>query len=275
MSYTKIIENSPLGEKSAYITRYQPDLLYPIARRQLWSEIGCHTAIPYYGMDIWNAYELSWLNKRGLPQVSLAEICIPCDSQNIIESKSLKLYLNSFNQTQLTDWQALQQRLQQDLTGAAGSAVQVRLFNLEDPAMATMPICGECIDNQDIAINCYHPDANLLQVTDKPHRQEKLYSHLLKSNCPVTGQPDWATLIIDYLGPAIERAGLLAYIVSFRAHDDFHEQCVERIFLDILQRCQPQKLTVVARYVRRGGLDINPYRSTKPIQFDNHRTLRQ
>lgn len=275
MSSKKVVESSPLGKQSNYITSYQPDLLYPITRRQLWKETGLYSKQPYYGMDIWNAYEVSWLNRKGLPQMALAQVCIPCGSQNIIESKSFKLYLNSFNQTHLTDQNELLQRLQQDLTQSAEGNVQVYLFGLDDPAMTVVPISGECIDTQDIAINRYHPDTNLLQVTDAGYRQEKLYSHLLKSNCPVTGQPDWATLVVDYQGPTIDRAGLLAYIVSFRKYGDFHEQCVERIFLDILQHCKPEQLTVFARYVRRGGLDINPYRSTKPLRFNHHRTLRQ
>jgi 7-cyano-7-deazaguanine reductase len=226
-------------------------------------------------VDIWNAYEVSWLNERGLPKMVLMEVCIPCDSQNIIESKSFKLYLNSFNQTRLTGQDQFLQRLQQDLVKATVSDVKVRLFGLEDQAMAVVLVSGECIDTQDIAIDCYRPNPSLLQIADENYREEKLHSHLLKSNCPVTGQPDWATVVVDYQGPTIDRAGLLAYIISFREHSDFHEQCVERIFLDILQHCKPWQLTVFARYVRRGGLDINPYRSTRPLLFENRRTMRQ
>ena len=273
MHQNEFIEASPLGDKSAYITEYQPDLLFPIPRNTPWQPE--FEQRPFFGIDVWNAFEISWLNNKGLPKMALAEFRIPADSPNIIESKSFKLYLNSFNQTKMDNASQVQQRMAEDLSAAAGATVKVTLFSLRDMAMPVMPAPGACIDQQDIEITTYTPDASLLSSDISVYRTEILHSNLLKSNCPVTGQPDWATLVVEYEGPSIDRAGLLAYVVSYREHGDFHEQCVEQIFLDIKKQCKPGQLTVYARYVRRGGLDINPYRSTRPLAPSNTRTQRQ
>lgn len=273
MQQNDFIEASPLGKKSAYVNEYSPQLLFPIPRNKPWHPK--FSQRPFYGIDVWNAFEVSWLNKKGLPQMALAEFRIPADSPNIVESKSFKLYLNSFNQSTMANVAHVQQHMTEDLTAAAGAPVQVTLFNLCEKAMTVLPTSGVNIDEQDIEISTYTPDAHLLMVDSSTYRTEILHSHLLKSNCPVTGQPDWATLVVEYEGPSIDRAGLLAYIVSYRDHGDFHEQCVEQIFLDIKAQCKPGQLTVYARYLRRGGLDINPYRSTRPLAPSNHRTERQ
>lgn len=273
MQQKDFIAASPLGDISTYVSQYAPSLLFPIPRNKPWQPE--FPSRPFYGIDVWNAFEVSWLNEKGLPQIALAEFRIPSDSSHIVESKSFKLYLNSFNQSKMCSWSKVQAHMVKDLSAAAGAAVEVSLFSLSDAAMPVMPTPGVSIDEQDIEINTYVPDASLLSSDIGAYRTEILHSHLLKSNCPVTGQPDWASLIVEYEGPTINRAGLLAYIVSYREHGDFHEQCVEQIFLDIKAQCKPGQLTVYARYLRRGGLDINPYRSTRPLAPSNHRTERQ
>lgn len=273
MQQKDFIEASPLGEVSTYVTQYAPELLFPIPRNTPWQPE--FASRPFYGIDVWNAFEVSWLNEKGLPQMVVAEFRIPADSPYIIESKSFKLYLNSFNQTIMENASKVQEHMVADLSGAAGADVQVTLYGLDQMAMPVLPVPGASIDDQDIQITTYQPDASLLSSNVTAYRTEILHSNLLKSNCPVTGQPDWATLVIEYEGPTIDRAGLLAYVVSYREHGDFHEQCVEQIFLDIKAQCKPGQLTVYARYVRRGGLDINPYRSTRPVLPSNHRTQRQ
>jgi len=259
------VAHSMLGKQAIYRDTYAPELLFPIARQGKRSEIGlCGDALPFVGEDLWNAYELSWLDPRGKPVVALARFHVPASSPNLIESKSLKLYLNGFNQERMPSFDALREIIGKDLSNAAGEAVTVEIL----PLGARLTRCfadpgGYCLDGLDIDIDTYQLCPGALsagggQVT------ETLYSHLLKSNCPVTGQPDWGMMAVRYTGPAIDRAGLLRYIVSFRRHDEFHEQCVERAFCDILGRCGPSALAVWARYTRRGGLDINPYRSTPP-----------
>ncbi|GIZ12070.1 NADPH-dependent 7-cyano-7-deazaguanine reductase QueF [Pseudomonas sp. NCCP-436] len=271
-------EQSPLGKSSAYIAEYSPQLLFPIARSVKWAELGLDGAsLPYQGVDYWNCYELSWLLPSGKPVVAIGEFAIPADSPNIIESKSFKLYLNSLNQTVFTSWEALQQTLACDLSAVAGKPVTVRLRTLAEvmnEGLASLP--GQCIDDLDINVSCYErPQPELLRCDPERQVEECLHSHLLKSNCPVTGQPDWGSLVVQYRGVALDHASLLAYLVSFRQHADFHEQCVERIFLDLQRLLQPQSLTVHARYVRRGGLDINPWRSTEAMHPDNARLARQ
>ncbi|MBS7661098.1 NADPH-dependent 7-cyano-7-deazaguanine reductase QueF [Pseudomonas lalucatii] len=271
-------EDSPLGKASEYIATYTPSLLFPIPRAPKWAELGLTAAtLPYQGVDFWNCFELSWLLPSGKPVVAIGEFAIPADSPNIIESKSFKLYLNSLNQTVFADTAALQAVLQADLSAAAGKAVGVRVRSLAEVAaegVATLP--GQCIDELDVAISNYaQPQPQLLRCVPGRTVEESLHSHLLKSNCPVTGQPDWGSVVVQYRGPALEPASLLAYLVSFRQHADFHEQCVERIYLDLLRLLKPEWLTVYARYVRRGGLDINPYRSSAAIQPDNRRLVRQ
>jgi 7-cyano-7-deazaguanine reductase len=263
------IDASPLGKPVAYRDTYCPALLFPIARQIKRSEIGvCADALPFVGEDLWNAYELSWLNPRGKPIVAIGTFRMPAGSPNLIESKSLKLYLNSFNQSRFTDIEAVRACIERDLSGASGAPVAVDIRSLS--ARPTRRIAyphGELLDELDIAVDRYVPSPELLAADPSGVPvTETLYSHLLKSNCLVTGQPDWGTLVVRYTGPAIDRAGLLRYIVSFRQHNEFHEQCVERVFCDILRQCRPRALAVWARYTRRGGLDINPFRSTAPFE---------
>ena len=274
-------EQSLLGKIAIYETQYDPTLLYAIPREDKRQEIGiCRdTPLPFFGMDIWNAYELSWLNMRGKPQVAIAQLMIPADSTHIIESKSLKLYLNSFNQTKLAGQEALLSLLQADLSNGFGAPIQViitpqKQFNL----VKFQELEGILLDRLDIEINHYKPDPSLL-FSDHTCTavEETLVSHLLKSNCLVTGQPDWASVQIHYIGAPINQESLLRYLIGFREHNEFHEQCVERVFTDIFQQCKPQKLSVYARYTRRGGIDINPWRSnfTARKMPSNARNARQ
>jgi 7-cyano-7-deazaguanine reductase len=271
-------DQSPLGKTSAYQTHYAPELLFPIPRQQKREELGLTGTLPFFGVDLWNAYELSWLNKRGKPQVAIATITAQADSPNIIESKSFKLYLNSFNQTRLTNEEALLALLREDLSNGFGAPVHVALHLPDSFDKLKMgELGGMLLDRLDIEVDNYSPSPELLHaVQGEPPVSETLVSHLLKSNCLVTGQPDWASVQIQYVGDQINQEGLLKYLIGFREHNEFHEQCVERIFVDIMRRCAPAKLAVYARYTRRGGLDINPFRSNyssaRPL---NLRTARQ
>ena len=251
---------SPLGRDTAYPAHYDAGLLYPIPRAAARAELGIAAgALPFIGVDRWQAFELSWLDARGKPHVATATLQVPADAPNLVESKSLKLYLNSFNASRFDDAEAVRARIEADLSQAAGAPVAMR-FGL--PPMAPDGH-GESIDGLEVAIDCYGPpDASLLAADAGDIVEETLHSALLKSNCPVTGQPDWADVTIAYHGPRLDRAGLLRYLVSFRDHAGFHEQCVERIFVDLMARCAPDRLSVEARYTRRGGLDINPWRAT-------------
>ena len=257
------LTDTVLGKPTCYQTEYNPGLLFVIPRQIKRDEIGLTGTLPFMGADIWNGYELSWLNPRGKPQIAIATFIVPADSPNIIESKSFKLYLNSFNQTRLDSNEELLNRLRTDLSQAAGASVQVRLTLPEAfSSLAMGELEGELLDRLDIEIDSYTPNPALLSVqADAEPVEQKLVSHLLKSNCLVTGQPDWASVQIHYVGAPIEQAGLLQYLIGFRTHNEFHEQCVERIFVDILRQCKPIKLSVYARYTRRGGLDINPWRT--------------
>ena len=273
-------EHSPLGKPSAYKTEYDPTLLFPIPRQPKRTEIGLAEgrALPFFGVDIWNAYEVSWLNLKGKPQVALATFIIPADTPNIVESKSFKLYLNSFNQSKVASAEALQQLLHHDLSEATGGTVQVRLVTEADLGTQKMgELDGLLLDRLDIETDIYEPDPTLLSADqDETPVEESLVSHLLKSNCLVTGQPDWGSVQIRYVGAPIDQEGLLKYLISFRNHNEFHEQCVERIFTDVLRQCKPVKLAVYARYTRRGGLDINPVRTTFNTPWpDNRRNARQ
>jgi 7-cyano-7-deazaguanine reductase len=267
---------SQLGKTVDYTDTFDATRLFPIPRAAKRGELGIGTPLPFSGVDIWNGWELSWLNARGKPQVGVAEFRVPADSPCIIESKSFKLYLNGYNQERLDSAESLHARLVADLSAAAGAAVGVRLKSLDEAAaepMAELP--GFCIDSLDIDIDHYGPPRPEFLSAGDEVVDELLVSRLLKSNCPVTGQPDWASVQLSYRGPQIDREGLLRYLVSFRRHDDFHEQCVERIFMDISRRCAPERLTVCARYTRRGGLDINPWRSTLGGEPGNPRGARQ
>ncbi|WP_242111770.1 NADPH-dependent 7-cyano-7-deazaguanine reductase QueF [Luteimonas aquatica] len=250
----------PLGRDVAYPRHYDASLLFPIPRAQGRAGLGLHgEALPFVGTDRWHAYELSWLDGRGKPVVATATISVPAASPHLIESKSLKLYLNSFNAERFDSAEQVRARIVADLSHAAGAPVEV---------VDGLPAIGEDAGLQSLdglAVDCDRydaPDPAFLAVADAGEVEERLHSALLKSNCPVTGQPDWAGVTLAYRGPRIDRAGLLRYLVSFREHAEFHEQCVERIFVDVLARCRPRALSVEARYTRRGGLDINPWRAT-------------
>jgi 7-cyano-7-deazaguanine reductase len=268
----------PLGKTTAYRSDYDAGLLCPFPRKVKRDEIGVGADLPFGGCDIWNAYELSWLNDKGKPVVAMAEFRFPCRSVNLIESKSFKLYLNSFNQTRCADFDRVRQTMQQDLARAAGAPVEVRLIPAaEFSAERIQPLPGTCIDDLDIEVASYSLDPALLDGAADPRQpvSETLHSHLLKSNCLVTNQPDWGSVLIRYRGPKIDPEALLRYLISFRLHNEFHEQCVERIFVDLLRCCRPQQLSVYARYTRRGGLDINPFRSNFESAVDNLRLARQ
>jgi 7-cyano-7-deazaguanine reductase len=271
-------QNLPLGKPTAYTDEYDPGLLCPFPRQAKRDEIGVAAhALPFGGCDIWNAYELSWLDPKGKPVVAMAEFRFPCSSEFLVESKSFKLYLNSLNQTRFVGFDEVTAVLQADLARACGAPVQAEILPL---AAATgrclQELPGECLDGLDIAIDRYVLDAGLLVgAAGGETVEETLHSHLLKSNCLVTRQPDWASVMIRYRGPRIDREALLRYLISFRRHSEFHEQCVERIFMDLQRHCRPEGLTVYARYTRRGGLDINPFRSDFEETLPNWRLARQ
>ena len=277
-------EHSQLGKVSAYVDQYDPGLLYPIPRAPKRADIGIDGAPIFFGADLWTAYEISWLNPRGKPQVALAHLTVPAESTHIIESKSLKLYLNSYNNTRFADADEVRQRLRTDLSTAIWHGGPVRAsigLKLLSPELFDQEpiheLDGLNLDRLDIDCTRYTPAPELLRTTEgEVPVSEVLVSNLLKSNCLVTGQPDWASVQIRYTGPQIDQEGLLQYLISFRNHNEFHEQCVERIFMDIWTRCHPTKLTVYARYTRRGGLDINPWRTSHPGAVPvNVRTARQ
>ncbi|UOD51207.1 NADPH-dependent 7-cyano-7-deazaguanine reductase QueF [Orrella daihaiensis] len=256
----------PLGKDSRYPSHYDPSLLYPIARSLGRDAIGLSAnSLPFIGWDLWRGYELSWLNLNGLPCTAILKVWVPATSANIVESKSFKLYLNSLNNERFSSIHSLQERIEADIDAAAGAKVKTQIitpdrFNQEPVSEPGQD--SKCLDDQDISINEYEPNPNLLRLASDKLISESVFSRLLKSNCPVTGQPDWGSLHITYRGRAIDHATLLRYIVSFRQHQGFHEQCVEQMFCDIMTHCQPQSLSIYARYTRRGGMDINPWRAT-------------
>jgi 7-cyano-7-deazaguanine reductase len=277
-------EGSQLGKLSAYADRYDPGLLYPLPRAPKRQEIGIQGALPFMGADLWTGYELSWLNHRGKPQVAIVHLTVPCETPHIVESKSLKLYLNSFNNSVFDDAQAVQERLRADLSEAvwrghfSPGKVGVRLVTpAQFPMEQVHELDGLSLDRLDVDCTHYSPAPELLHADPSQGVvEEVLVSDLLKSNCLVTGQPDWGSVRIAYVGAPIDQAGLLRYLVSFRNHNEFHEQCVERIYMDLMARCRPTRLSVYARYTRRGGLDINPWRSSHPqLPPANVRTARQ
>lgn len=271
-------EASLLGKPVQYGAEYDPTLLFPIPRAQARATLGLGEDLPFGGVDFWNAYELSWLDGRGKPRVALAELRVPAASPNLVESKSLKLYLGSYAMARFTDTDTLRAQLVADLSAAAGAPVSVVLTPAGSSNVALIEnLEGDVIDDLPIEISHYGPPRPEFLSSDPGLKaDEVLVSHLLKSNCPVTGQPDWASVQVRYAGPRIARDGLLRYLVSFRQHSDFHESCVERIFMDILGQCAPTRLAVYARYTRRGGLDINPFRATPGLPLPgNPRTNRQ
>lgn len=271
-----MLENSQLGKQSTYQSEYDPKLLFAIPRSIKRHEIGIDTNNPgFYGVDIWNHYEISWLNAKGKPMVAIGEISYMASSPNIIESKSMKLYFNSFNNTKFNSIESLIELVESDLSTAIGDIVKFKLFQISSNSVIQQ-FQGSCLDDLDISFDTYMPNSDFL-ATENSIVEEELYSNLLKSNCLITGQPDWGSIWIKYSGLKINHAGLLQYIVSLRNHNEFHEQCIERIFNDIMKQCNPNSLSVYARYTRRGGLDINPYRSTDKNldQITNLRLLRQ
>ena len=278
MNYESQLKELKLGQKTEYKAQYDRTLLQPVPRALNRDGLGITEQQPFtQGADIWTAYEISWLNSKGLPQVAIADVEIDFRSVNLIESKSFKLYLNSFNQTHFASFDDVQLVMQQDLSDCAQGDVKVRLNSVafyDEQPIARLQ--GELLDEQDIEIQDYGLNAAWLEnCTSDNLVEETLVSHLLKSNCLITSQPDWGSLQIHYVGKQIDREKLLRYIVSFRQHNEFHEQCVERIFCDLMQFAQPEKLTVYARYTRRGGLDINPFRSNFESVPANLRLARQ
>lgn len=274
-----IKEQSELGKKSEYDSQYNPDKLFVISREAKRVEINIDpNHLPFYGFDCWNHYEVSWLNPKGKPHVAIAEIYYDCHSPMIVESKSLKLYFNSFNNSAFESIEALRQLIENDLSEKIEARVEAKLTELHQykPTLLLHGFDAESIDMLDVHCDAYQVNPDYL-MTHPNEVEETLSSDLLKSNCLVTHQPDWGSILIQYKGKQIDREGLLKYIVSFRNHNEFHEQCIERIFNDILHRCKPDTLTVYGRYTRRGGLDINPYRSTEKNYPDeiNRRLIRQ
>lgn len=267
---------SPLGKPTDYVGHYAPELLHPVARRESRSALGLDAALPFTGVDIWNAWELTWLDALGKPKVGMAVIRVPADSTNIVESKSLKLYLNSFAMTKFANENDVAGTIRKDLSDCVEAEVTVQLRRAESTdgrAVARLP--GECLDDMPLDCDVYEVDPKPLRADSSKIVREDLYSHLLRSLCPVTNQPDTGSVLITYKGPRIERESLLRYIVSYREHNDFHENCVEQMFVDIRERCEPEQLSVYARYQRRGGIDINPFRSNFESNPPNARLWRQ
>jgi len=292
MANDKVSNNTsletPLGREVGYPSEYDASLLFPVPRKDKRIELGfsggasagSSNELPFHGGDFWNAYEISWLNAKGKPQVAVGVFEFAFDTENIIESKSFKLYLNSYNQTRFKNWQEVQQRLSDDLSVAVKGSVSVKLYSLVEyrskfPVIASNAVL---IDDLDVEIDTYdyQPELLVVEPSGAGAVEESLHSDLLKSNCLITSQPDWASVVIDYKGQKINHESLLKYLISFRNHNEFHEQCVERIFTDIMTHCSPEKLTVYARYTRRGGLDINPWRSNVVGHLENnYRLVRQ
>lgn len=261
----------PLGKPAVYSGKYNPEHLFPIPREEARKEIGIKAPLPFEGADIWNAWEISWLDPGGKPQIAIGKFIFPAYTENILESKSVKLYLNSFNQTVFDSAAEVMIAMEKDFTAAAKGKVSVSLATPDRFSEIRLHVPeGLCLDDLDIGTDRYEPDPDLLTLGNRTVR-ETLHSNLFKANCPVTGQPDWATIIIDYAGRQIDHKGLLRYFVSFREHAGFHENCVERIFADISAGCSPERLTVHAGFARRGGISINPFRSDSELRpYDCH-----
>jgi 7-cyano-7-deazaguanine reductase len=263
----------PLGQRTAYVATYSPQLLFPVPRSMARDRIGME-GMPFGGEDIWTGFELGWLNSRGKPGIGLAEFRFPCTSPYLVESKSFKLYLNSFNQSRFDNLEQVRATLERDLSATIGAAASVTLVCGRKAACTTSDLPGISLDELDLETQIYEPAPHLL-ATEEGEAEETLHSHLLKSNCLATAQPDWGSLLISYQGPRLNREALLKYIISYRNHSGFAEHCVEQIFWDLWSRCRPKKLTVYARYTRRGGLDINPFRSNFEPAPSNVRLVRQ
>ena len=261
------MSNNPLGEKIIVPENYKPEILYPISRSTARSILGIDENLPMFGFDHWHAYELSWMNPRGKPQVAVAEFFFRADSENIVESKSLKLYLNSFNQEKIRDTVQLSSILRRDLSTASKSEVVVRVGDVEDKLFGVKEVSqGRSIDGLELDIDCYLPNSELLSVSDREMVEEDLSSQLFRSKCPITDAPDWGRVLICYTGKKIDEQSLLKYLCSYHQYKGYHEECAERIYRDLMHCCAPEKLTLSMNYLRRGGLDINVYRSSRPVR---------
>lgn len=280
------LKTGPLGESSQYAEGYSPKRLFPMPRAEGRSAVGLRGALDWYGQDVWTGYEFSWLNERGKPEVAVLRLTVAAESSHIVESKSMKLYLNGYAQTRFDSTSKVRDRLAEDLSHAFGGAVAVELVALAEPSLGVSELAGYCLDELDVEITDYqrNPDLLVLAATQgaKETKETKetpvtqvLTTHLFRSLCPVTAQPDWASVIVSYSGAAIDQAGLLKYLVSYRQHQAFHETTVERIYADIWERCQPERLSVSGRFLRRGGLDISPTRSSESQPMDMSRLSRQ
>lgn len=280
------LKTGPLGESSQYAEGYSPKRLFPMPRAEGRSAVGLRGALDWYGQDVWTGYEFSWLNERGKPEVAVLRLTVAAASSHIVESKSMKLYLNGYAQTRFDSTSKVRDRLTEDLSHAFGGAVAVELVALAEPSLGVSELAGYCLDELDVEITDYqrNPDLLVLAATQgaKETKETKetpvtqvLTTHLFRSLCPVTAQPDWASVIVSYSGAAIDQAGLLKYLVSYRQHQAFHETTVERIYADIWERCQPERLSVSGRFLRRGGLDISPTRSSESQPMDMSRLSRQ
>lgn len=269
-------EASALGKPSSFLSKYSPSLLFAIPRSECRNLISLFETVPFYGADLWTAYELSWLNSKGKPMVAIGEFSFPCMSRNIVESKSFKLYLNSLNQTKFESTEDVLHCMQKDLSSLVEADVKIKIVNLNEfnSQKFQMPE-SECLDNLDVFVDQYEINSEFLFIESDEVVAENLHTNLLKSNCPVTNQPDWATLFIHYVGKKINHVGLLKYIISLRNHNEFHEQCVERIYMDLWRLCMPKLLTVYACYTRRGGLDIAPFRTNSQVIPENSRFSRR
>ena len=252
-----------LGRHTPVVEVYSPELLYPIPRAEGRSSLEFSEKLPFYGMDVWYAYEMSWLDAHGRPVARVGRFNVPADSPNLVESKSFKLYLNSLNNTNFASDEAAKSCILADITAAAGADVTLELFLPDDAALAGHTLNGVCLDDNSVSVDAAQPQASMIELEQGAAVEQQVFSHLLRSLCPVTGQPDWATVWLHYRGTPIDHSSLLSYIIAYRQHQEFHEQCVERMFRDIQHRCQPEFLHIQAFYTRRGGLDISPFRSTE------------
>lgn len=274
MSY---LDDTPLGRRSDYADQYDPALLCPVPRWDARESLDLEdTTLPFHGTDIWNAYELSWLNDKGKPVVAVCELRMPCTTPHLVESKSLKLYLNAFANTRFTDKADVIKAIERDLGNITQGSVEVLLHSLREAvAVPVWEERGECVDDLDLSFEHYQYRPELLLCDQGPEQNGQLYSHLLRSYCPVTEQPDWATVIVRYTGQVISPASFLRYVVSLRNHQGFHEQIIEQIFVDLMRQCHPRQLSVYGRFTRRGGIDINPFRSNFEQMPPNRRIIRQ
>lgn len=253
-----------LGKHTPVADEYSPQLLYPIDRSQGRKNLGLDRSLSMAGADLWHAYEMSWLDSSGKPVVRVGRFTIPAGSPCMVESKSFKLYLNSLNNTRFESEEGLCTTVVRDIEAIVGADISLKLLDSADPALAGAMLAGECLDQLEASVSGAEPAAGMLVVDRSRIVEERLYSHLLRSLCPVTGQPDWASVWVHYRGAALDHTALLSYLIAYRQHQEFHEQCVERMFQDLHHRCAPEFLHIQAFYTRRGGLDINPFRSTDP-----------